>query len=284
MTRSNGTATRLDKFLSSDRPYWWSCGLLIVVFYASASAQIPCVNCFPDALDGGQQDITSEKRRQNVVPQNTGLEQELVTVNALRAPEKAQRAVQKAAKAIHDNQSDIAETELSRALQIYPDYSLALSLRALVNMNKNPSGATADLDRAIRVDPSFGLPYVMLASVYNDIERYDDASPLILRAVQLLPSAWQVRFELARTLFGRNQTAEALKEVTSAIQRVASDATATHKGRASLHFLRGRILVHQHEFAAAKLEFQMTVSEEPQGFFGQKSNEILANLESVANP
>jgi tetratricopeptide (TPR) repeat protein len=285
MTKSNGTATRLGTFLDSHRPYWWPCGLLILVFYASASAQIACVNCTPDPTrGGGQPDLTDERLHQDVVPQSTLLRQELVTSNALRAPEKAQRAVQKAARAIQDNQSSVAERELSRALQLYPDYALALTLRALMNMAQKPSDATADLDHAIRVDPSYGLPYAMLASIYNDVERFDDALPLVLRAVHFLPSAWQVHFELARTLFGRRQTEEALKEVTGAIQRVASDQTASHEGRAALHFLRGRILIDQHEFAAAKLEFQMTVSEEPQGTFGQKSSQIIAKLESVANP
>jgi tetratricopeptide (TPR) repeat protein len=210
------------------------------------------------------------------------LGQQLVTLNQLRAPEKARSAIQKAAKAIRDNHTDEAAKQIARALQAYPDYALAFTIRALTKLSTQPSDAAADLQRAIRLDSSAGLPYAILASGYNDAGRYQDALPLALRAVQLLPAAWQTHFEMARTLIGRKQTGEALKEVTNAIRLSSTDATASTESRAALHFCRGRVLVDLQEFADARREFEIAQKVDPQSSFGQSASQILARLDTAA--
>lgn len=207
--------------------------------------------------------------------------QQLVTANALRAPDKARNAAQKAAKAIQEHKLDEATKQVERALDAYPEYAFALTLRGLLHLRAAPTEAIADLNKAILLDPAFALPYVILAGAYNDSESCNEALPIVTRAVQLLPIAWQVHFEMALTLCGRHQSADALREIGYAM-RLLSGPTSTHEARAALHFWRGRILVDQQDFSSAKVEFQYVLSEEPNGIFAQISSTAISRLEAAA--
>jgi tetratricopeptide (TPR) repeat protein len=205
---------------------------------------------------------------------------QLITPNALRAPAKAQRAVDKAAAAIKHQQASEAEKQLARALELYPDYAMALMLRGIWKMNADRSNSIKDLERAIHVDPQYGVSYAVLASIYNDDERYDDAIPLIHRAMQLLPAAWPVHYEMARALCGNHQSLEALREVTEAERRMSADKGAHANSIAAVHYLRGILLVDQHELAEATREFGMSIDTQPQGPLAAISTRIVARLES----
>ena len=85
---------------------------------------------------------------------------------------------------------------------------------------------------------------------------------------------------MARTLFGKHRNAEALREVTVAIQRVSIGAHAESQSRAALHYLRGQLLIGQDELARARLEFDQSLKEDPQGNLAKSSSEIIAALES----
>lgn len=221
-----------------------------------------------------------ENRHSDVTPPEEGFGQQLVTANALRAPTKAQKAFEKAVAAIRNNQPDEAEKQLSRALELYPDYGKALTLRAISKMTTDPSDSIKDLQRAIQVDPQYGVAYAVLASIYNNSQRYDDALFVILRASQLLPAAWPLHYEMARTLLGQHQGKEALREITEAIRGMSVDMGANHASRATVHYLCGLILKDQHELAAAKLEFELTLKEEPAGTLAKTSHQLITQLES----
>jgi tetratricopeptide (TPR) repeat protein len=259
-------------------------GLLICVSPVCVRSQVQIENRLPDPLPADERgsDIVWDKTPPQVAQPTKILGEQLVTLNQLRAPEKARSAIQKAARAIRDNHTDEAAKQIARALQAYPDYALAYTFRAMTKLGTQSSDAAADLERAIRLDPSAGLPYAILASGYNDAGRYQDALPLALRAVQLLPATWQTHFEMARSLFGRKQTEEALKEVNYAIRLSASDATSSPEFRAALHFCRGRILVDLHQFADARREFEIALKADPQSSFGQSASQILARLDTAA--
>ena len=242
---------------------WFFCGLLILIFCIFATGQ--------SVTETGRPEATRE--------QGT-FGKQLVTSNALRAPAKAREAVENAVKAMANNQPEETEKQLSRALDLYPEYGKALTLRAISKMGTQRSEAIADLENAIHIDPGYGLAYAVLASLYNDSQRYDDALPMIVRAIQLLPSAWAVRYEMARTLFGKHRNAEALREVTDAIQRVSIGGRAAPQSCAALHYLRGQLLIEQDELAGARLEFEQSLKEDPQGNLAKSSSEIIAALES----
>jgi tetratricopeptide (TPR) repeat protein len=205
---------------------------------------------------------------------------QLITANALRAPSKAQRALEKAATAIARNEQKEAQKQLARALELYPDYAKALTVRATWRMASERSEAIKDLQHAIQVDPQYGVPDAVLAGIYNDTERYDDALPLVHRALQLLPLAWPVHYEMARALCGKQRSIEALREVTEAEKGVSADKAAHPQSVANVHYLRGSLLLVQHEFSQARQEFQTTLNTEPHGPLAAISIHMVALLES----
>jgi tetratricopeptide (TPR) repeat protein len=159
---------------------------------------------------------------------------QLVTANALRAPSKAQRALEKATAAIAHDELKEAEKQLARALELYPNYAKALTVRAALRIITGRSDAIKDLQQAIQVDPQYEAPYAILAGIYNNIEQYDDALPLVQRALQLLPVAWQVHYEMARALCGKYRSLEALREVTE--RRGTCRPIKRHICKASLQY------------------------------------------------
>src|SRR5437660_10889838 len=231
MSTSTAAETRADERRRSQWGILVSRGLFIFMFPIFASGQDVTESSRPDALREGGAFGT-----------------QAVTPNALRAPVEARRAVQKAVTAIANNQETEAEKQLSRALDLYPDYAKALTLRAISKMTTHRARSIEDLDRAIQLDPGYGLAYAVLASIYNDSQRYDDALSVVVRAMQLLPAAWPVHYEMARTLFGKHRNVEALREVSNAIERISAGARSEPQSRATLHYLRGRILMDEHEF------------------------------------
>src|SRR5579864_119821 len=193
----------------------------------------------------------------NIGRQKGPFAEQLVTANDLRVPAKARRAFEKAATAqAHDQQKE-AEKQIAYALELYPDYAKALTLRAVWKMHTEPSDSIKDLEHAIQADPAYGIPYAVLASIYNDFRRYDDALPVVQRATQLLPTVWQVHYEMARTLWGKKRTPEALREVTHAVLLMAGDAAADPESQDAVHYLRGLLLIDEHEFASARSEFEL---------------------------
>ena len=222
-----------------------------------------------------------EKRHSDITRPEGAFGQLLVTANMLRAPGKAQRAVEKAWEAIKNNRPEEAEKQLARALELYPDYAKALTLRVTWKMTTGASDSISDLQHAIKVDPQYGLAYAVLAAIYNDSRRYDDASPVILRASQLLPAAWQVHYEMARTRFGQHRGKEAFQEITEATRGMSADTGVSPGSRATVHYLRGVILMNQHELAEARLEFELSVKEEPAGTLAKTSHQLITQLESV---
>src|SRR5581483_2454787 len=208
---------------------------------------------------------------------------QLVTPNALKAPTKAQQAAQRALQALFNNRPREAEKQLNRALNIYPDYAMALTFRALLEWTNYPDDSVRDLQRAIHLDPAYGLAYATLGAIYNTLGRYGDAEPLIQRALQSLSAAWPIHYEMARSLLGRHKSNEALAQVNQAIEQASIDEKSRRPHNlATLHYLRGLIFIELHELAGAKLEFQAAGTEEPEGTLAQRSKQMVSQLDSQA--
>lgn len=204
-----------------------------------------------------------------------------MTVHQLRAPSKARSEIERAQQELARNQVEEANRHLSRALAAYPNYSVALALRALLELRAGRiDQATADLQNAVTVDPEYGAPYVMLASIYNDAKRYDDALEALAKARQLAPVAWQTHLEMARALYGKTDDAGALREVTAALRLVPSTENAGNL--AILHFWRASVLMQLKDNAGARAEYQQTVDLDPGGDFAAASRQALQQLQGSA--
>ncbi len=205
--------------------------------------------------------------------------QQSVTTHQLLAPVAARTAAEKAARAIANNDRKEAQKQLSRALGAYPEYAVALTLRGVLELNERRiEAATADLKAATHADPSYALPYLVLASIYTDAGQMDDALVLLPTAIRLLPSAWQSHFEMARALAGKKDYPTALREVTEALR--LAPGSVPLKTLAFVHHLRARILLQLADSSGAKEEFMQALKQDPDGEFGISSRKALEILQS----
>ncbi len=202
-----------------------------------------------------------------------------VTTNQLQAPRKAREALAQAQNAMRVGNFAEAERQLARALEAYPKYSMALTARGILSfMAESVKDAAADLSRAIEADPSYGPPYVVLASVVNNEGHYDEALPLAEKALQLVPWAWQSHVEIARALHGRgSDDRRALKEVIVAERLTV--ATAPPQIRAYIHYLKGSLLIDNP--AAARMEFEKAVEDEPDGPYATGAKRAIEELQGI---
>src|SRR5689334_5790138 len=109
--------------------------------------------------------VSVENRHPDITLAERAFGRQLVTVNSLRAPAKAEEAVENAMKAMAHDRPKEAENQLAYALDLYPEYAKALTLRAIWEKANQPDRAITDLQRAIRLDPAYGLPHAVLASI-----------------------------------------------------------------------------------------------------------------------
>ncbi len=208
--------------------------------------------------------------------------QQIATPHQLLAPAGARTAAQKAAEALSLNDGVEARRQLSRALDVYPSYAVALTLRGLLGLREGrTAAATADLEEAVRVDPAYGLARVVLGSIYNDAQRYDEALALLSKAVGLLPFVWQSHFELARALYGKEDYPAALREINEALRLTTSSEAP--ENRAYVHYLRAHVLVQLTDFPSAKEEFELTLKEDPDGELGLPSRRALELLHAAGH-
>jgi tetratricopeptide (TPR) repeat protein len=164
-------------------------------------------------------------------------------------------------------------------LDVHPSYAQTLIRRGVLDLN---SGRVAEglksLDEAVRVAPEYGLSRLVLASFYNDLHRYGEALALMSKAPPVLPQLWQSHFQTARALYGTEDYAGALREVTEALRLTSDQATADD--RAFLHYLRAGLLLQTGNSAGAKEEFELTLKEDPEGDLGSSSRDVLDTLEA----
>ena len=182
-----------------------------------------------------------------------------VSVVEMRVPDKAKKEFQKGEEAFAKHKMEDARSHCAKALAIAPTYSRALTLSALLDMvdNKLPE-ATQSAEQAIKSDYGYGLAYVVLASVYNATQRYDDALGTLERAMPLVPNFWQAHFEMAKSLLGKGDYERSLSSVDRALQ-------IGPREYAPIHLVRAHALLGLKAYTQAMTELEKFLGDDPNG-------------------
>src|SRR5262245_25568716 len=99
-----------------------------------------------------------------------------VSVAQMKVPEKARKAFKKAQAAMDKEKVDEAHKYVAEALEVYPEYSEALTLRGILSLGSNNlQEAMTDLQRAIKADNNYATAYLALGAAYNALSQFDDA-------------------------------------------------------------------------------------------------------------
>jgi tetratricopeptide (TPR) repeat protein len=140
------------------------------------SSSIVVVN--PKALDLGT----------IILRRTSGGEGTTVSITSLKAPKNAQKAYDKAMKALEKKKFDEARAELEKATSSYPEYAAAwFELGRVRQYSRELGPAREAYEQAIKTDPKFVKPYVQLATVLNAEQKYEQLVSVTATAIKLDP-------------------------------------------------------------------------------------------------
>jgi tetratricopeptide (TPR) repeat protein len=192
-----------------------------------------------------------------------------VSLAELKVPEKARGEWAKGEHALAKNKLQDARKHAERALAISPQYAQALTLRGILKLGeKDTPGGIADLQQAIKSDPSYPLGYIALGAGLNAQRNFEDAERTLQHGMSLDPNAWQGWFELTKTEIALGKFTDALKHITRAFE--------LNKDYPTIHLLMAHALLGNHQYSRAVEEFELFLSREPNSPHATKAREDLS--------
>lgn len=200
-----------------------------------------------------------------------------VSVAEMKVPAKAQNSLREAQKKFEKRKLDDARKELAKALDIYPQYGAALTLRGIINLEQGKmDDGRNDLEAALKHDPNYGLTYFALGTVYNSSGHFDDAIRTLDRGISLMPNSWQPQYEMARAYLGKGQFDLALEHVVRA-ERLAP------KVFAPVYLVKAHALLGMRNYGDAISELERYLAAEPNGANAVQARQELNNVKSFTS-
>lgn len=139
---------------------------------------------------------------------------------------------------------------LNRAIQLNPNYYKAYGLRArlkLINKANDLSDALYDVNKALTIDSLNHETLFTKGSILNEMQRFDEATIICDRLIQLKPKDYFYRCMHANTLKSAGNYNKALIQLYEAIKLKPSDVLA--------YEIRGFTYLAQNNFDSALTDF-----------------------------
>lgn len=182
-----------------------------------------------------------------------------ISVAQYKVPGKARDEYRKAHETMEKGKLDDAGKHLARALELYPNYADALTLRAVLELNQhNSDSAMADLDKAVKSDANYAMAYMVMGSALNMQSKFDEAIRALQRGESLAPSYWQAHFEMGKAYIGKGDYPAAL----SHLQRAQA---MTQKEYPLIYLLQAHALLAMKQYPEAMSALQVYLQKEPPG-------------------
>jgi tetratricopeptide (TPR) repeat protein len=201
-----------------------------------------------NATDATSIDSLSKSLTGNTDPHPTQLPSSyVISVSRLRVPSKAVTHLEAAQRHFLKMQLVQAKEELDRAISIYPGFAQAFRMMALVHLAEKDFTSSVDsAAHAIRLDSADAYSWVALATAYNSLNEWPEAEAAAGRALEVNPTAWQGRLELAKSFYGEGRFTLAL----STLDRLPQDIPDIHLVRANSLMRLGRPQEAAQQFSA----------------------------------
>jgi tetratricopeptide (TPR) repeat protein len=200
-----------------------------------------------------------------------------VSLSQYTIPAKARSLFEKAVHLKDHDKPDEALKKVNAALDICPKFAEALTLRGILQQNAgNPTGAAADFQQAIQVDPNYPFAYIAMAALLNSSKRFDEALPVLAEAERLAPDAWQVYFELSRANVEKRDFTSALHN----LNRASELQGGPNKEAPETHLVRGYALIGLGDVPTAVHELETFLALQPNGTPADHARHVLDVLRS----
>ena len=198
-----------------------------------------------------------------------------VSVAEYKVPQKARDALHKAQATLGKNKPEETATYLAKALEIYPDYAPALTLRGVLALDRSDANAAMnDFDKAIHADPGFALAYTAMTAALNQLNKFDDALRSAERAITLAPRSWQSYFEMAKAYVGKADYPHALQQLSKA-------QSLNPKEYAPIHLVRAHVMLATKDYSNAMNELQEFLKLAPQDPNSASARSVLEKVKAA---
>ncbi len=188
-----------------------------------------------------------------------GVEGNSISVVQYKVPGKARDEYRKARDGMEKGRLEEAGKRLEKALEIFPNYADALTLRAVLKLNqKNAESAMADLDQAVKADANYAMAYMVMGSALNMQSKFDEAIRALQRGQSLAPHYWQAYFEMGKALIGKADYPAALRQ----LERAQNLAPAEYP---LIYLLQAHALLAMKQYPEAMTALQAYLQKDPKG-------------------
>lgn len=177
----------------------------------------------------------------------------------------------------HDLRLVIQEALMRHRLEKYPtDFGAHFNLGGIRLARLDPSGAAAELEQAVRIEPENPEARNQLGSAFAGLGRTSDAIDQFRGALKLRPNYQNARYNLARALIKTGRLDEALDLFRQVVAAFPQDAQARNG--------LGELLFRQGKFAEALEEFDKALALDPSLEIARKNRDLaLKNSEGLKN-
>lgn len=170
-----------------------------------------------------------------------------VSVTTAGAPVTAKKAYDKALEAIGKEKWDVAESELSKAVKIYPKFAIAWHQLGLVRQKRNePPAAIEAWKEALKQDPKYVKPYESLAALADRQENWMAAEQYSREWLQLDPDDFAAAYLINAIANARLNRIDAAELAARGGLRVDKDRKVPR-----LDYVMGLILIQKQQYADA---------------------------------
>lgn len=203
-----------------------------------------------------------------------GVEGDSISIAQYRVPAKAREAYRKAHSALEKGKLDDASKHLAKALEICPNYAEALTLRGILELNRQDSqAAVADLDKAIKADANYAMAYMVMGSALNMQSKFDEAIRALQRGESLAPTYWQAHFEMGKSYIGKADYPAALRQ----LERAESLAPEEYP---LIYLLRAHALLSMKQFPEAMTALQAYLQKDPKGANVEQAQKMMEQAQA----
>ncbi len=120
---------------------------------------------------------------------------------------------------IYLKKSDEAIADLSKAIELNPDFAAAYHNRGLLYQGKKQDDqAISDLTKAIEINPNFSTAYLNRGITYRNKQLYDQAIADLTKVIELDPKFSDAYFNRGNTYAAKRQYDQAIADYTIVIE------------------------------------------------------------------
>lgn len=187
-------------------------------------------------------------------------------------PESARAFYERGAKNFRDGQNDAGVSALKQAIELFPDYFLALDLLGKEEVKAGHyQEALPVLLHAVQVNPRAAGSHYSLGVAYLKLEQPEAAISSLNKAATFNPTNTNTQMMLGIALRQHNQLVKAEAAFKKALQLGGSAA-------AEAHFYLAGVYEKQRRFAAAAAELELYLKEAKEINDTDKIREMIRNL------